>query len=429
MKTLVVGAGVSGRAAAALARSLGDDVTIYDRDPAAIGDLAAAYPTAAGEWSADLLDRVDRVVVSPGVPEHSLEVRDALAAGFPVISEVELAASVLDSTLVAVTGTNGKSTVTGLITDMLQADGRKAVAAGNIGTALSSVVVEPWDVVVVEVSSFQLRFIERFHPRVAVLLNIAPDHLDWHGGFEPYAAAKAKIFQNQNAEDALVYDIDDAEASSRVAVARSRLVPVSGHRVPEGGGGPVGDRLVLPAGEIGLGSISDPAYLVDLAAAGVAAGLLDVSLDAVERTVVGFSPGPHRRTLVGTWEGVAWVNDSKATNPHAALASIQAYPSVVLIAGGRNKGLDLTPMLSAANLRGIVAIGEAAAELSGSNTVMASDLGEAVELASELAKEGDTVLLAPGCASFDMFDSYMARGDAFEAAVAAKFPAAEVDGG
>ena len=126
---------------------------------------------------------------------------------------------------------------------------------------------------------------------------------------------------------------------------------------------------------------------------------------------------------------MAWVNDSKATNPHAALASIQAYPSVVLIAGGRNKGLDLTPMLSAANLRGIVAIGEAAAELSGSNTVMASDLGEAVEMASGLARAGDTVLLAPGCASFDMFDSYMARGDAFEAAVAAKFPVPEVDGG
>ena len=429
MKTLVVGAGMSGRASAALARSLGDDVTIYDRDPSSIGGLAAAYPTAAGEWSADLLDRIDRVVVSPGVPEHSLEVRDAVVAGLQVISEVELAASVLDATLVAVTGTNGKSTVTRLITDMLQADGRKAVAAGNIGTALSSVVVEPWDVVVAEVSSFQLRFVERFHPRVAVLLNIAPDHLDWHGDFERYAAAKANIFRNQNAEDALVYDIDDAEARSRVAAAKSRLVPVSGHRLPEGGGGPVGDRLVLPAGEVRLGTISDPAYVVDLAAAGVAAGLLDVSLGTVEKTVMGFSPGPHRRTLVGTWDGVAWVNDSKATNPHAALASIQAYPSVVLIAGGRNKGLDLTPMLSAANVRGVVAIGEAAAELSGPSTVTASDLQQAVELASELAEAGDTVLLAPGCASFDMFDSYASRGDAFEAAVEAKFPASEVNGG
>ena len=332
MRTLVVGAGLSGRAAAALARSQGDDVIIYDQDPAAIGDLAANYATSAGEWSADLLDRVGRVVLSPGVPEHSLQVRDAVVAGIRVISEVELAASVLDAPLVAVTGTNGKSTVTGLLADMLAIDGRKAIAAGNIGTALSAVVTEQWDVVVVEVSSFQLRFIEEFHRRVAVWLNIAPDHLDWHGGFEPYASAKSNIFRNQGPEDALIYDADDAEATSRAAASRSRLVPVSGRRRPDGGGGPVGSKLVLLDGQVALGATSDPAYLVDLAAAGVAAGLLDVSLDAIEKTVVGFSPGPHRRTLVGTWDGIAWVNDSKATNPHAALAEVGVQTVVVSLA-------------------------------------------------------------------------------------------------
>ena len=421
MRTLIIGAGVSGRAAAALARSQGDEVTVYDKDPGAIGDLAAAYATAAGDWSAELLDGVDLVVLSPGVPEHSLEVRDAIVAGIRVISEIELAASVVDSPLVAVTGTNGKSTVTGLIVEMLQADGRRAIGAGNIGTALSSVVVEPWDVVVAEVSSFQLRFIEEFHPRVAVLLNIAPDHLDWHGGFESYAAAKANIFRNQSPDDLLIYDIDNAEASARAAAAKSRLVPVSGRGRPRGGGGPVGDRLVLPVGEVALGAVTDPAYVVDLAAAGVAAGELEVSREAIAKTVMDFSPGPHRRTLVGVWEGISWVNDSKATNPHAALASIEAYPSVVLIAGGRNKGLDLNPMVSAPNLRGVVAIGEAASELAGPKTVMASDLVRAVELAAGQAEAGDTVLLAPGCASFDMFDSYVARGAAFEAAVIMRF--------
>lgn len=421
MKTLIIGAGISGRAAAALATSRNDEVLIYDRDPEAVRDLAAVYATATGEWTSDLLDRIDRVVLSPGVPEHSFEVRDALVAGTRVISEVELAASMLEATLVAVTGTNGKSTVTALITEMLQADGRKAVAAGNIGTALSSVVAEPWDVVVAEVSSFQLSFIDKFHPRVAVLLNIAPDHLDWHGGFEAYAAAKANIFRNQGPDDALIYDVDDPEASSRVAASTARLIPISGRRRPEGGAGPSAGRLVLPEGDVAIGEVSDPAYLADLAGAAAAAGVLEVSLEAVEKIVVGFRPGPHRRVLVGTWNEVAWVNDSKATNPHAALASIAAFPSVVLIAGGRNKGLDLAMMVAAPNLRRVVAIGEAAAELAGPLTVRAADLSQAVEVAADLAEPGDTVLLAPGCASFDMFDSYEARGRAFEDVVNARF--------
>lgn len=421
MRTLVIGAGLSGRAAAALARSLDDEVMIYDRDPDAVADLASLYATATGGWSAELLDRIDRVVLSPGIPEHSFEVRDSVVAGIQVISEIELAASALDTTLVAVTGTNGKSTVTGLIADMLQADGRKAIAAGNIGTALSSVVTDPWDVVVAEASSFQLRFIEEFHPQVAVLLNIAPDHLDWHGGFDSYAAAKANIFRNQGPEDALIYDIDDGEASGRAVESRSRLVPVSGRWHPDGGGGPADGRLLIPVGEVALGGVSDPAYVVDLAAAATAAGLLDVSLASIEKAVLAFDPGPHRRTLVGTWDGIAWVNDSKATNPHAALASVNAYPSVVLIAGGRNKGLDLSPMLAAPNLRGVIAIGEAAGDLSGPNTTMAADLADAVEAASRQAQAGDTVLLAPGCSSFDMFDSYEARGEAFEATVKARF--------
>ncbi|NNF89459.1 MAG: UDP-N-acetylmuramoyl-L-alanine--D-glutamate ligase, partial [Acidimicrobiia bacterium] len=157
MRTLVVGAGVSGRAAAGLARDLGDDVMVFDRLPEAVAPLALEYPTASGEWTGDLLDRVDRLVVSPGVPEHAPEIRDALVAGVPVISEIELASSIVTAPIVAVTGTNGKTTVTGLITDMLLAGGRSAVAIGNIGTAFSSVAQDEWDVVVVEVSSFQLR--------------------------------------------------------------------------------------------------------------------------------------------------------------------------------------------------------------------------------------------------------------------------------
>lgn len=423
MRTLVVGAGVSGRAAAALAAELGDEVLVFDRSREAVADLASLYPTATGGWSADLLSRAERVVVSPGVPEHAPEVRDALVEGIPVISEVELAASVADAPIVAVTGTNGKTTVTGLITEMLIAAGHKAVATGNIGTAFAEVAGGPWEVFVVEVSSFQLRFTSRFHPRVAVLLNIAEDHLDWHGTLQAYSAAKSKIFQNQDANDLLIYDVDDPGARAAVAGAPSQLLPVSGIRRPEGGSGPVGDKLVTPAGALPLGKVSDPSFIVDLAAAAAAAGWFETGPEPLAAVVSAFEPGPHRRTRVGSWGGVDWIDDSKATNPHAALAAVAAYPSVVLIAGGRNKGLDLSPLVHAPTVKHVVAIGEASESLiAAGGPERVSDAGSmaaAVAVASSLAKAGDTVLLAPGCASFDMFRSYAARGDAFTEAARA----------
>jgi UDP-N-acetylmuramoylalanine--D-glutamate ligase len=422
VRTLVIGAGISGRAAARLAQQLGDAVTVFDRNPAAIADLAGTYPTASGAWSSDLLERAERLVVSPGVPERAPEIRDALAGGIPVISEIELAASVIDAPLVAVTGTNGKTTVTGLIADMLEASGRAAVATGNIGTALADVVGRPWDVVVVEVSSFQLRFVEEFRPRVAVLLNIAEDHLDWHGTLHAYAAAKANIFRNQDADDALVYDIDDPGAKAAAAGAASRLLPVSGTRIPEGGAGPAAGQLVLPAGLVPLGNLTDASFIVDVAAAAVAAGEMGVGLDAIATVVSQFEPGPHRRTPVGEWGGVSWIDDSKATNPHAARAAAAVYDSVILIAGGRNKGLDLAPLAKAETVKHVVAIGEARDEIAAAvgdagRVTPADSLGEAIAAAAAMAEEGDTVLLAPGCASFDMFESYAERGDAFADAV------------
>ncbi len=422
MRTLVIGAGISGRAAARLAGIMGDEIIVFDRRPAMVADLAGSVSTAAGDWSPDLLERVDRLIVSPGVPEHAPEIRDALAAGIPVVSEIELAAVVSTAPIVAVTGTNGKTTVTALIADMLVASGQNAVATGNIGTAFSDVATESLDVVVVEVSSFQLRFIDRFHPRVAVLLNIAEDHLDWHGTLAAYAAAKSNIYRNQDAGDLLIYDIDDPGAARAVTGAGSRLVPVSGTRVPDGGAGPDGPTLITPAGSVPLGEVQAPSFVVDLAAAAVAALEMNAGLDGVGSVVSGFEPGPHRREVVGEWGGVTWINDSKATNPHAALAATAAYPSVVLIAGGRNKGLDLTPLVEAPTVKHVIAMGEArhalmaASRLPGRATAVDS-LAEAVAVAGSVARPGDTVLLAPGCASFDMFYSYGERGDAFTEAV------------
>jgi UDP-N-acetylmuramoylalanine--D-glutamate ligase len=420
MRTLVLGAAVSGRAAARLAIRSGQRVTVWDADPAATARLTSeGIPAVGGSWSADLLEGVDLVVVSPGIPEKALPVVETLESRVTLWSEVEFAWRQLEAPVVAVTGTNGKTTVTSLIADMLGRSGLATVAAGNIGTALSDVAGGAWDVAVVEVSSFQLRFTERFRPEVAVLLNVAPDHLDWHGSIHAYAAAKARIFANQGPEQVLVYDADDPGAAALVESAGARLVPASGRRHPSGGVGVEHGVIAIDGLEVPLTAlvVGDPAYLLDIAAAGAAALAAGATTDAIAAASCDFRPAAHRREVVGTWNGVTWVDDSKATNPHAALAALDAYPSVVLIAGGRSKGLDLTPLAHHPHLRRLVAIGEAAPVLLDASPpgigVWAGDMAEAVRLAGEAAVPGDVVLLAPGGASFDMFESYAHRGEVF----------------
>jgi UDP-N-acetylmuramoylalanine--D-glutamate ligase len=298
---------------------------------------------------------------------------------------------------------------------MLTSSGLNAVAAGNIGTALSAVADRQWDALVIEVSSFQLRFIDAFHPQVAAITNVAPDHLDWHGSFEAYLGAKKNIHRNQRREDTLVFDTDDEGAVACIEGAASTLVPVSGRLIPPGGSGPDGDQLVIDGLRFPLPEL-DGAYLSDLAIAGVMARRLGATASGIGSVIHSFSPGAHRRQLVGRWGGVQWINDSKATNPHAAVAAVSAYDSVILIAGGRNKGLDLSPMADVPSLRRILAIGEATEELEKAApalVVRQADLASAVEAAAEMAHRGDTVLLAPGCASFDMYESYIARGRHF----------------
>lgn len=424
MRSLVLGGAVSGRAAARLARRLDHAVTIFDQDPAVLADLRDdRLPVTTGTWTPSLLTGVDLVIASPGFSDSSEPIHDTLEAGIPLWSELEFASRQFGVPLIAVTGTNGKTTVTGLIAEMLTASGLRAVAAGNIGTPLADVVDEPFDLAVVEASSFQLRFIEKFHPATAVILNVAPDHLDWHGSFEAYLDAKGQIHRNQDGDDLLVYDADDRGAVEAVRNAPSRLWPVSGRRRPEGGAGVNGDQLDLGEVVVPLAGVpvNDPAFLVDLVAAGVVALAHGAEPEAVHQIITTFRPGPHRRTLIGRWEGVDWVDDSKATNPHAAAASASAYPSVILIAGGRNKGLDLSDLMLVPTLKQVITIGEAAGELEEAAGAVrierAHTIREAVELADRHAQPGDTVLLAPGCASFDMFRSYADRGDSFARAV------------
>jgi UDP-N-acetylmuramoylalanine--D-glutamate ligase len=415
---LVLGASVSGDAAVRLATELGHDVRVYDVDPARVSPHAAAgRDVASGDPVPSLFEGVDVVVTSPGVPEGSDAVQLALRSGCELWSEIEFAARHTTGRYAAITGTNGKSTATVAAADMLRASGVSARAVGNVGIAMSD-AARSGDTLVVETSSFQLRFIDTFHPAAASILNIAPDHLDWHGTMEAYVSAKARITENQRAADLLVIDPDDLFSQTAVTATHARVVHASGHRRPPGGNGPDGDVLFIDGYELPRPDL-DPSYLYDLIVAGTVALHMGGRPEGVAAVIDTFQPGSHRRQIVGAWEGIAWVDDSKATNPHAAAAAVAAYPSVVLIAGGRNKGLDLSPIATVPSLRHVVAIGEAREELAAlippSAFTPADSMAAAVAIAAAEAESGDTVLLAPACASFDMFDDYGARGDAFAA--------------
>lgn len=416
-RLLVLGAGVSGIAAAKLATGLGMSVTLYDRGPAGPA-LELGVGVATGEWDREILNGIDLVVASPGFSERSQPIVEILEAGLPIWSEVEFASRHIDKPMAAITGTNGKTTVTEATAAMLDASGIDAPATGNIGAPLSEFTEDALDCLVVEVSSFQLRFTETFHPVAAAITNVAVDHLDWHGSAYAYREAKAKIYSNQTETDLLVYDSDDDGASSMAMDAPSRLVPVSATSVPEGGAGLMGNSLLMGEVAIDVADLTsaEPTHIVNLATAGMLALELGASSDGVVAGAIGYSPGAHRRELVATVGGVNWVNDSKATNPHAALASIRANEEVVLIAGGLTKAIDVTPLAAEPNVGLLIGIGESGPQLvdaAGGRGRLAGTLEVAVEIAARAAQPGTTVLLAPGCASFDQFKSYGERGDRF----------------
>ena len=372
----------------------------------------------------DLVGSADLVVPSPGVPPRHPVFSAAGAHGVAVVGEVELASRWTDRPLVAVTGTNGKTTVTGLITDMLVSSGMAAVAAGNIGVPLVDAVAGAGDVLVVEVSSFQLQLTDQFHPRVAVWLNLAPDHLDWHPDLESYGRAKARIWARQGPDDVAVVNADDEGVMHWAATAPSRVETfglgdadfhVEGALLRT----PTGEEIV-PVTALRRSLPHDVANALAASAAALAAG---AELDGVRAAVRRWEGFPHRVTLVGDAGGVQWYDDSKATNPHAALAALRGFHSVVLVAGGRNKGLDLSGLAqSADHVRAVVAIGEAAPDVErafagGTPVTVASSMDEAVRAAGAAAQPGDAVLLSPGCASFDWYRSYGERGDDFRRAV------------
>ena len=438
-RVVVVGAGRSGLAAARLAARRGARVTLSEAGAgiACTETLAAeGVDVEVGGHRDGTLRAADLIVLSPGVPPETPGVAAARRRGVPVISEVELASRWLRGRMVAVTGTKGKSTTVVVAARMLEAGGRRAVVGGNIGVALSSQVEEsgPDVVHVVEVSSFQLELTESFRPWIAVCLNLSPDHLDRHASFEAYAGAKARVFANQTPDDAMVINADDPHVLEIARAGRARAlrfavdgrvaegVQVTGDGIAHRSAG--GEECLVPMSAV---RVPGRHLLGDVAAAAAVGLLAGVDAGAMTRAVRSFTGLEHTLEHVAEIGGVRFVNDSKATNVVAARAAIECFgPGLAVILGGRFKGgrfEDLRAPL-AERRAAVVAIGEAQARVRRAlepevAVHEAGTMDEAVRQAAGLARPGGAVLLAPACASLDMFRDYAARGAAFRNAVAA----------
>jgi UDP-N-acetylmuramoylalanine--D-glutamate ligase len=428
-RVLVAGIGISGMAAAralvsrgALVRAIDDASTpaLIER-AARLKDLGVEVELGGGDR--EKLE-VDIAVISPGIPLHSPLVKRLQERAVEVMGEVELAYRLSACDFLAVTGTNGKTTTTSMLAAMLQESGKPSMAAGNIGVPLVDAVeaVGAEGVVAVEVSSFQLATIATFRPRVAVLLNIAEDHTDWHGSRESYVDAKRRIILNQGGSDVFLPNFDDPIAMDTGRSGAARVVPFSATRLPEGGIG-VADERVSWRGEDLCGTQELPlpgiAGKQDAIAAAGAALEYGIEPDAVIRGLKGFTPLEHRLQVVADLDGVVYINDSKATNPHATMAAVQGLNEVVLIAGGRSKDIDLSVLAGTVPpVIAVVALGEAAEEVADAfsglvDVEKVASMNEAVHAARARSRPGGSVLLAPGCASLDMYESYVQRGQDF----------------
>lgn len=432
---LLVGLAVTGTAVARALVQRGEDVLLVDDRP---GPVAV---DAARELGLDLLAAPDpdqlaalvrsagALLPTPGLPAGHPVFEIAASTGTPVLSEFDLAARWDSRPLLAITGTDGKTTVTMLTCEMLEASGLAAQAVGNTPVPLVAAIDDPMvDVFVVEASSFRLDHSRRFAPAVGTWLNFAPDHLDNHPSLAAYEAAKARVWRDQSPDQVAVGNVDDPVVARHLAQAPARQVGFGLSPAASAGYRVVDDALVLPDGTELLAASelprSYPHDLLNSLAAAATALAGGGSLHGVRAALRAFTGLPHRVTLVGEAGGVRFFDDSKATTPHAVVAATAAFESIVLIAGGRNKGLDLAPLAAAApRARAVVAIGDSAGEVvaafadSGVPVHVATSMDAAVAAAATAARPGDAVLLSPGCASFDWYSSYGERGDDFIRAV------------
>ena len=436
---LVVGLGRSGAAAALFLAERGARVTANDAKPeselGATAELRArGIEVVAGSHPPELFTQADLIVASPGVPLALAPFQTARAAGVPVISEVELAARFLRGRLIGITGSNGKTTTTTLVGELLRDAGLPTQVGGNIGTPLVSLVEGSREdgFTVIELSSFQLEAVEQLHLFAAVLLNITPDHLDRYASMDDYAAAKARIFINQTPGDLAVLNADDERAAKMNTRTEAHVVYFSRRRpldegiclrgadvISRSGGN---ERVLVGRGEIGLRGEHNLENVMASLAVGLVCGAAPASMRA---TIHDFKGVEHRLEFVSEVKGVKFYNDSKATNVDAAIKSLEAFPGrVIVILGGKDKGSDYAPLAPLVRERceQVILIGAAAdkiaAALDGTRPLhRAATMPEAVDLGFKLGRAGDTVLLAPACASFDMFDNFEHRGQVFKEAV------------
>jgi UDP-N-acetylmuramoylalanine--D-glutamate ligase len=433
-RALVYGLAVAGAATVRALQRHGVEVIVAD------DDVTAARREAAAALDVEILDRprggqldalvrsCDLVSPAPGVPESHEVVIAAQRAVVELVSEIELAyrwereRAGGPRPMLAITGTDGKTTTTLLAVEMLRAAGLRTIDAGNTETPLVDALALDLDAFVVESASFRLAWTPTFRAEGAAWLNLAPDHLNWHRSMESYEAAKAQIYANQRSDDVAIGFVDDPIVMRRLRAAPGRQVTFG----LEGADYSMVDgRLVGPDGAFAAVAAMRRSLPHDITNALAASALvLETGLagpDAVGRALATFNGPPHRLEHVGTWNDVAWYNDSKATTPHAAAAAIRSFRGIVLIAGGYDKHVDLSPMAADADhVDAVIALGATAPAIvdafaSVERLEVVDDLAEAVALASRIAPPGATVLLSPGCASFDQFQSFEHRGDRFRA--------------
>jgi len=433
-RALVVGLGITGRSVARFLSARGARLTLTDRRTDINCDGVPEDAEINLGSDTVCLDGVDLVIPSPGVPRDCRPLRDAVAQRIPVLSELELASRLIDAPLIAVTGTNGKSTVTVLLGEVLKASGRRPFVGGNLGTPLIDAVGGEHDVAVVEVSSFQLEWIERFRPQIAIHLNLSDDHLYRYRDLEEYGRFKARIFENQGADDWAVINRDDPH----VWRLNGRL---KAHTVNFG----LGPDVVLPAIRFERGSLvfDDGAnrQRVDISsfkppgkhnlsnamAVAAAALVFGVEPRAIERCFAEFTGLPHRIEFVRARDGVSFIDDSKGTNVGAAIEALTAVAGpIIWIAGGVDKGGDYSPLRVPLKekVRRAILIGQAREKMGAAlgdvtEVELVTTLGDAVKRAGAIATRGDTVLLSPACSSFDQFRDYEERGQVFKELVRA----------
>lgn len=438
---VILGAARSGLAAARFLAARGAHVTLSDQKKgdalkearAALADVNVSWEE--GENRPETCRAADFVLVSPGVPRNIPALRAAQEAGREIIGEVELAFRHLKAPLIAITGSNGKSTTTVLVGEILKQSGKNVFVGGNLGTPLIEAAEKDFDIVVAEISSFQLEWTRTFRPHIAAILNVSPNHLDRHASFEEYVAEKLKIFAQQGKEDYSVFGADDPVLSREVP-AHTRARPLSFSLSQRGAAAHLeGEDLVLswegkreayPLSQLRLrGRHNWENALCAL----LLSRLAGATEEGAQKALSSFAGLPHRLETIRTLGGVTYINDSKATSVAAAQRALEAFPPetpVILLAGGKDKGGSYAPLvpLVRERCRAVILFGEArpllSAALKGASQVEeVEDLGEAVRRAHALARPGDVVLLAPACSSYDQFPHFEARGNAFRAYVEA----------